>query len=371
MKREGIKTVVFIGVILLMGVALTGMFMKNRIMVIVGVSALLAVALIASVALVLKLTRRYKRPPEPVSDDDEFEREKEKSERRRAPVRELFKNTLLIGGFLTSCVLFVIFCSIKEFVLACIVWGCGVGLTLLAFCVMLIRERIQRSDLGKRRFEAERRAEEKPDMRRDREYEEPRVTFARDDERARDDSESLGLTPRRDTVDDMSDRYKLEEAAVRSAELTETRDDTVECGGRTYARRYGLYRISLQAGGETRTAVCAAPHRRGEFVQALFGANGGAVILSGTEIKLGSGKYKQSCGKVKMCIVDIASMVEKRRRTGDVTGEGWAVDPDYRYIITADVGGRRVRAESEVFYTEGTSVDLIECRGSGVAVFVD
>ena len=138
MKREGIKTVVFIGVILLMGVALTGMFMKNRIMVIVGVSALLAVALIASVALVLKLTRRYKRPPEPVSDDDEFEREKEKSERRRAPVRELFKNTLLIGGFLTSCVLFVIFCSIKEFVLACIVWGCGVFLIFLKTELMIL-----------------------------------------------------------------------------------------------------------------------------------------------------------------------------------------------------------------------------------------
>lgn len=368
MKREGIKTVVFIGVILLMGVALTGMFMDNRVMVIVGVSALLAIALIASVVLVVKLTRRFKRPEEPVSDDDEFEREKQKSERRRAPVRELLKNTLLIGGFLTSCVLFVIFCSIKEFVLACIVWGCGVGLTLLAFLVMLIRERIQKSDLGKNRFEAERRAENRSEVR---EYDDRNDVFERGERLERSGAERAYGEPPRNFNADMSDKYRLVEAAVRSAELTETRDDTVECGGQTYARRYGLYRVTLQSGGETRTAVSAVPHRRGEFVQALFGANGGAVILSGTEIKLGGGKYRQACGKVKMCIVDIASMVEKRRRTGDVTGEGWAVDPDYRYIITADVGGRRVRAESEIYYTEGTGIDIIECRGNGVAVFVD
>ena len=384
-KGVGTLTVILICLILCVGVTVAGVFIKSNIMIIVGASALAAVAFISSIVGVVRLVIRSKQPKDD-DDDDRVDRRAERVEPRasdeteRKPKKksvflELLKSSLVIGGFLTSCVLFVVFAAIGEFMLGFIVWCCGVGLTILAFVIMLVRESIASSDMGAgfRQRQAERKARKalRDERRESERVSEPLEPTERGEryERAPSVTEPLEPSSReRSATGVTTGRYELVRATVESCEMLARRDDYVDCGGRTFAWSYGVFDVRLRSGGETVRALSAVEYKRGCSVYALV-AGDVAVIVRGSEIRFADGKYKVKTGTVRLCIVDVGSMVEKRKRWGDAAdGENWAVDPDHRFIVTADVDGRRVRAESEIYLNEGTEATFLVGRLGAVII---
>ncbi len=111
----------------------------------------------AVVAFILKCLRVHDRRKDPAVEEDYVPED----ERMMAAVADNWnlsshgdkiKGILFVGCFIASCVLFVVFSAIGKMTWAFVSWGCGMGMMLVAFAVVKIKERFSSKCMTDGRF---------------------------------------------------------------------------------------------------------------------------------------------------------------------------------------------------------------------------
>lgn len=149
MKRKAVAIffmlVVFVGIALLVA----GMIVGNNVLLFTGIGMTFGGGFVSAVvALIFKFLRVHDRRKSPSASDDEYVPEDERMMAEVADkwnlssIADKIKSFLFLGGFITCCVLFVVFASIGKTTWGLIAWGCGMGMMLVAFAVVKIKEHL-------------------------------------------------------------------------------------------------------------------------------------------------------------------------------------------------------------------------------------
>lgn len=159
MKRKAVAIcmllVVFVGIALLVA----GMIVGNNALLFTGIGMTFGGGFVcAVVALIFKFLRVHERRKDPSASDDEYVPEDERMMAQVADkwdlssIADKIKSFLFLGGFITCCVLFVVFASIGKTTWGLIAWGCGMGMMLVAFAIVKIKEHLPSNRKADDRF---------------------------------------------------------------------------------------------------------------------------------------------------------------------------------------------------------------------------
>lgn len=147
MKRKAVA--IFLLLIVFGGAAMliAGMVVGNGALLYTGIGMTFGGGFVSAVvALVFKFKRVHDRRKSPSSSDDGYIPEDERMMEKVADkwnlssIADKIKSFLFLGSFITCCVLFVVFASIGKTTWGLIAWGCGMGMMLVAFAIVKIKE---------------------------------------------------------------------------------------------------------------------------------------------------------------------------------------------------------------------------------------
>ena len=147
MKRKALAVFFFLPIAVGIALLVAGIVVGNNVLLTTGIGVIFGGGFVSAVvALVFKCLRVRERRKNPPASEDEYVPEDERMMEATAKVWSLssggdkIKGILFAGGFIACCVLFVVFASMGKITWALIAWGCGMGMILLAFLVVKIKE---------------------------------------------------------------------------------------------------------------------------------------------------------------------------------------------------------------------------------------